>query len=145
MIPRIAVLTALALVTACSASAGPYATPYVAPAAATPAPPAEAAATVPTRAGATCDIRTTRTARSVRIDAVAHAQRAFTGRYELLVRSSGGANASDIVQQGPVDFAPGAVVTLASSEIGAAHRGHTDIILTLRDANGVVCHLERRL
>ena len=145
MIPRIAVLTVLAVVTACSASAGPYATPYVARVTESPAPSAEVAATVPARAGATCDIRTTRTTRGVRIDAVAHTQRAFTGTYELLVRRSGGANASDIVQQGPVDLAPGGDVTLASSEIGAAHRGRTDITLTLRDANGVVCHLERRL
>ena len=144
MIPRIAVLTVLALVTACNASAGPYTTPY-ATNPPSPSAPAAIAAALPAHADASCDIRTTRTAHGVRIDAVAHTQRSLTGRYELLVRSSGGANASDIVQQGPVDLAPGAVVTLASSEIGAAHRGHTDITLTLRDANGVVCHLERRL
>ena len=143
MIPRIAVLTVLALVTACSASAGPYATPNAAPAAASPS--AETAATVPARADATCDIRTTRTAHGVRIDAVAHATRPFAGTYELLVRANGGGNASDIVQQGPVERMSSGEVMLASSEIGAAHRGHADATLTLRDADGAVCRVERRL
>jgi hypothetical protein len=76
------------------------------------------------------------------IQAVAHANRAINGDYELVITKSGGAGSSDVTQSGPFTAAAGESVTLGSTELGAD--GRYRAVLVLRDASGEVCSLERR-
>ena len=89
-----------------------------------------------------CDLRARPTANGVVIEAVARADHAFDGQYELVIAKSGGGGAADVNQSGPVSVAAGEAVTLGSTELGAD--GHFRAQLTLSDASGVVCRQERR-
>ncbi|MFZ2029198.1 MAG: curli-like amyloid fiber formation chaperone CsgH [Vitreimonas sp.] len=158
-------LIALMLMAACSAAASPSVAvaPSVAPAiteAVAPSAPASVAAPSlaqahVTRASApvaaqrtnavnavvSCDVRARPTANGVLIQAVARADRAFDGEYELVITKSGGDGSADVMQSGPVSVAAGDSVTLGSTELSA---GRYRAVLTLSDGSGEVCRLERR-
>jgi len=89
-----------------------------------------------------CDVRVRRTANGMLIQAVAHADRAIDGDYELVITKSGGGGSSDVTQSGPFSAAPGETVTLGSTELGAD--GRYRALLVLRDGSGELCRQERR-
>ena len=89
-----------------------------------------------------CDVRVRRTANGMLIQAVAHADRAIDGDYELVITKSGGGGSSDVTQSGPFSAAAGESVTLGSTELGAD--GRYRAVLTLRDASGEICRQEWR-
>ena len=76
------------------------------------------------------------------IQAVAHADRAIDGDYELVITKSGGGGSSDVTQRGPFTAAAGESVTLGSTELGAD--GRYRAVLVLRDASGELCRQERQ-
>lgn len=88
----------------------------------------------------TCDIRETSTPQGVRLEAVAQAGEAVHGAYEFVITARGAGGTSDVTQDGPLDLAPGEAVTVGSAELP---QGHYRATLTLRDAAGELCHLER--
>ncbi|MBA3069296.1 MAG: hypothetical protein FP825_12570 [Hyphomonas sp.] len=89
---------------------------------------------------AACDIRETPTPQGVRIEAVAQAGEAVHGDYEFVISARGAGGASDVTQAGPLDLAAGEAATVGSAELP---QGHYRATLTLRDAAGELCHLER--
>ena len=136
-------LAALVLVTACAAQ--PPAEVH------TVSPPVLALALVdetqqaaPRAAAApavSCDIRATRTANGQRLEAVAYADKDLLGGYDFVVTAQGSGGSSDISQGGEFDLAAGERATVGSVEIP---RGRYRAILTLSDARGDICTLERR-
>lgn len=88
-----------------------------------------------------CDVRMRPTANGMLIQAIARADRAFDGEYELVVTKNGGGGSADVTQGGPVSVAAGDAVTLSSTELSA---GRYRAVLTLSDAAGEVCRLERQ-
>lgn len=164
-------LSALALLAACSASAGtpaPQAVLAEAPPAisesvsvadlagapklaAAPAPdvaPQRAQRAPAERAElrrVSCDIRTRRTSNGLLIEAVARADETLSGDYELVIRASGGGNASDLTQAGPFTAGHGRFVTLGQSEITFERGARLDATLTLRAENGETCRRDVRL
>lgn len=162
-------LSAIALMAACTASAG---TPAQQSALAeAPSPPAiSESATVADLAGApkleaapqqraepaqrvemqreqqvSCDIRTRRTGNGLLIEAIARADEPLAGEYELVIRASGGGNASDLTQAGPFAAGHGRFVTLGQSEIAFGHGARLDATLTLRADSGETCRRDLRL
>lgn len=89
---------------------------------------------------AACDIRETPTPHGVRLEAVVQAGEAVHGAYEFVISAGGAGGTSDVTQGGPLDLAPGDVVTVGSAELP---QGRYRATLTLRDAAGELCHLER--
>lgn len=166
-------LSAIALMAACTASAGTPAQqslraeapapivmsegttalagalkPQTAPAPEVAAAPAQRAALVPAeRAGVqvACDIRTQRTSNGLLIEAVARADEPLSGDYELVIRASGGGNASDLTQAGPFAAGHGRFVTLGQSEIAFGRGARLDATLTLHGENGESCRRDLRL
>lgn len=140
---RLMTVVALALVTACAAQARteahkdaptPAASVVVADAMHA-APEASAPSSV------SCDIRATRTAHGVRLEAVAHADRGAGGEYNFVITAQGSGGSSDVTQSGPFDLVAGKSATVGSAEIS---RGRYRAVLTLSDADGELCRLERR-
>jgi hypothetical protein len=155
---------------ACSAAALPNAAPVAAPAPASPSAPAPVVQAAPVaaapaliappkheaaapmresaapraslRESVSCEVRVRPSSNGMLIQAVAHANRAINGDYELVITKSGGGGSSDVTQSGPFTAAAGESVTLGSTELGAD--GRYRAVLTLRDAAGEVCRLERR-
>ena len=157
------------LMAACSAAALPNAAPVAPSAPASPSAPAPLAQTAPVAAApaliapkreaaapmretaaprtpllesVSCEVRVRSSSNGILIQAVAHADRAINGDYELVITKSGGGGSSDVTQSGPFTAAAGESVTLGSTELGAD--GRYRAVLTLRDASGEVCRLERR-
>jgi hypothetical protein len=104
--------------------------------------PTSAPRTATLRDAVSCDVRARTTRNGFLIQAVAHADRAFNGEYELVITKSGGSGSSDVTQSGPFSAAAGETVTLGSTELGAD--GRYRALLVLRDGAGEVCRLERR-
>ncbi len=136
------IFAALALGAACSAPAQPQV--YTVP----PTHLVKGAASVPVQAvpeiyrePATCRIHETKTAKGVRLEAVAHAGRSVYGEYDFTINAYSSGGSSDITQGGPVDLAAGERATVGSAEIP---RGRYRAVLTLSDAGGDLCRLERR-
>lgn len=140
---RLMTAAALALLTACAAQ--PRAEAH------TDAPPSDgrvlvaehgrSSSTSYVSPAVTCDIRATRTAQGLRVEAIAHASREVRGEYEFALTAQGRGGSSDITQGGPFDVAAGRSATIGSAEIS---RGRFRAVLTLRDADGELCHLERQ-
>lgn len=92
-----------------------------------------------------CDIRTRRTGNGLLIEAIARADEPLSGDYELVIRTSGGGNASDLTQAGPFAAGHGRFVTLGQSEIAFDRGARLDATLTLRGENGETCRRDMRL
>ena len=140
---RLMTVAALALVTACAAQALTDARTDLPPPAA-PVVVAEGARAAPEafiRSPVACDIRATRTANGVRLEAIARADRAMRGAYNFVITARGSGGSSDVTQGGPIDLTAGRSVTVGVAEISSS-RFHA--VLTLSDANGELCRLERR-
>ena len=140
---RLMTLSALALVTACAAQARTEA-PTESPPSATPLVVAEAARIAPKASVASavaCDILATRTAHGLRLEAIAHADRSVHGAYDFVITAQGSGGSSDVTQGGPFDLAAGRSATVGVAEIS---RGRYRAVLTLSDADGELCRLERR-
>lgn len=140
-------LMALSAAVACSAAAQPENQAYVAQ---LDAPPAESAlADAPAEAAAFvsesmhCEIRATRTASGVRLEAIAHGIASATGEYSLVVTKNGAAGSSDISQGGEFDAASGET-SLGVAEIGLERGASFDAHLSVRDAFGEECETELR-
>lgn len=88
-----------------------------------------------------CKIRETRTPQGVRLEAEIRADRSVYGDYDFVVTSYNKGGSSDISQGGAVDLASGERATVGSAEIP---RGRYRAILTLSDARGPLCDIERR-
>ncbi|MFN7178321.1 curli-like amyloid fiber formation chaperone CsgH [Hyphomonas sp.] len=127
---KLVTLSALALVSACTAQTQPVV--YTA------APPVAAPAYSPRAA---CDIRTTRTPQGLRLEAVAQAGRAVYGSYDFMISAQSSSGSSDVNQGGPLELAAGRSATLGAAEIP---RGRYRAVLTLRDAGGEVCRVVRK-
>ena len=98
----------------------------------------EPAARMPAPQLATCEIRTRRTEIGVEIQGRASADSDIDGEYELTITKSG-ANDSETNQSGPVSIEAGHSVTFGESEISLERGSHLRAVLTLRDADGVIC------
>lgn len=83
-----------------------------------------------------CDVRATRTANGVLIEAVAHADEAIDGEYSLVIRKTGGGGSADIEQSGPFAARAGSSVTLGGAELS---RGYYSAELVLFDDAGELC------
>ena len=94
------------------------------------------------RDAVSCEVRVRPTSNGIVIQAVAHADRAIEGDYELVITRSGGGGSSDVTQGGPFSAAAGESVTLGSTELGAG--GRYRAVLVLRDVSGELCRRERR-
>lgn len=146
---RLMIVAVLALVTACAAQArtetGHDASPPPAPVvvAAVRATPPEAGPREPDApSGVRCDIRATRTAHGVRLEAIAHADRAGHGVYDFVITAHGSGGSSDVTQGGRFDMAAGASAAIGTAEISSARYR---AVLTLSDPSGAaLCRLERR-
>lgn len=145
MISRTALFATLALVSACSANALPG-TDAIAPA------PVEIAHAAPSRdvpvmhaAAMRCAVTTAPVPRGLRVDAVAYAGAAFDGDFDVRIRTAGPHGESDVVQNGPVRLARGETATLGTTEVSAGRRAQTRVTFTLRDADGEVCRVDRKL
>lgn len=137
------IFTALALVTACAApphnEVHTVSAAYVATG---PGPvPARGAPEAYWEPAASCRIRETKTAQGVRLEAIAQADQSVYGEYEFIITAYSSGGSSDITQGGEVDLAAGERATVGSADIP---RGRYRAILTLTDAGGVLCDLERR-
>jgi hypothetical protein len=128
---------ALALLAACAAQ-----TRTEAPLEGLPilAPPALAEPLQTAPVAVTCEIRETKTADGIRLEAIVRADRDVPGTYDLVVTAQGAGGASDITQGGPVDLQAGQSAIVGSAEIP---RGRYRAILTLTDAHGELCRRER--
>jgi hypothetical protein len=89
---------------------------------------------------AACDIREIQTPQGVQLEAVVEAGEAVRGTYEFVISARGAGGVSDVTQGGPLDLAPGEIATVGSA--GLPH-GRYRATLTLSDAAGELCHLER--
>jgi hypothetical protein len=87
---------------------------------------------------ATCDVRAHRAADGVLIQGRAFADSDVDGEYELVITKTG-ASESEISQAGPVSIAAGRSITFGESEISLERGSRLHAVLTLRDADGVVC------
>lgn len=133
---------ALALVTACAAQT-PASLHTLSAAERGPVLFAEAQPEEPVWTGTsalTCDIRATHTPRGLRLEAVAHAERAVHGNYDFTITAQGAGGSSDVAQGGLVDLAPGQRAALGVAEIPD---GPFRAVLTLTDAGGELCRLEQ--
>lgn len=134
---------ALALVTACAAQT-PASLHTVSSAESGPVLFAEAQpgerGWADTSAALSCDIRATRTSRGLRLEAVAHAERAVHGTYDFTITAQGAGGSSDVAQGGLVDLVPGQRAALGVAEIPD---GPFRAVLTLTDAGGELCRLEQ--
>ncbi|MGE0596447.1 MAG: curli-like amyloid fiber formation chaperone CsgH [Hyphomonadaceae bacterium] len=138
-------LMALSAAVACSAAARP-ASDTAAPAAQfATAPAQEARAAQFAEENMRCEVLATRTAGGVRIEAIAHADRASSGEYSLIVRKSGAGGASDVQQGGEFDVADAASALLGVAEFGVERGARVHARLEVRDADGAVCRDEVRL
>lgn len=145
---RLMTVLALAFTAACAAQAhtdehkeeAPPAAPAVV-AGAAHASTVASSATVPSAAAATCDIRATRTARGVRMEAIAHAVEAMRGEYQFVITAQGPGGSSDVTQGGPFALEAGRSATIGSAEISSLRYR---AVLALRDAGGDLCRIERR-
>lgn len=90
---------------------------------------------------AACKIRETKTLNGVRLEALIHADRSVYGDYDFVITAYNKGGSSDISQGGPVDLVAGERATVGSAEIP---RGRYRAVLTLSDARGPLCNLERR-
>lgn len=95
----------------------------------------------PAYAGVGCDIYATRTANGTRLEAVAQTDRHLWGDYDFVITAAGSGGSSDIAQSGPVDLAAGQWDTVGLAEIS---NRHYRAVLTLSDADGVICRREIR-
>lgn len=94
-----------------------------------------------TNGPAACKIRETRTPQGVRLDAEIRADMSVYGDYDFVITSYNKGGSSDISQGGSVDLAAGERAKVGSAEIP---RGRYRAILTLSDARGPLCDIERR-
>src|SRR5205085_9623094 len=94
------------------------------------------------RDAVSCEVRVRPTSNGMLIQAVAHADHAIAGDYELVTTKSGGGGSSDVTQSGPFSASAGQSVTLGTTELGAG--GRYRAVLVLRDDAGEVCRQERR-
>lgn len=154
-----AAISVLALLAACSASAGvptqaseQLSAPVVSETAAVaelegaPAPAAPERvqrAESDARLPMSCDIRTRRTGNGLLVEGVARPD--APGEYELVIRTSGGGNASDLTQAGPFEAAHGRSITLGESEISFGRGAQLEATLTLRSEDGQTCRSDLRL
>jgi len=129
---RMMTLSLLALSAACAAQARTEAAPA-------PAPAARIEAQAP--ASAACDIRETRTSQGLRLEAVVHARTALRAEYGFSVEAKGSGGTSNVTQGGPFEAAAGVSTTVGAVDIS---RGRYRATLTVRDADGEICRLERR-
>lgn len=129
---RMMTLSLLALSAACAAQARTEAAPA-------PAPAARIEAQAP--AAAACDIRETRTSQGLRLEAVVHARTALRADYGFSVEAKGSGGTSNVTQGGPFEAAAGVSTTVGAVDIS---RGRYRATLTVRDADGEICRLERR-
>lgn len=140
-------LMALTAAVACSAAAQPENQAYVSQLDAAPVESAraEAAPEVATLMSENmhCEIRATRTAGGVRLEAIAHGIASATGEYSLVVTKSGSGGSSDISQGGEFDAASGET-SLGVAEIGLERGASFDAHLSVRDAFGEECETELR-
>ena len=90
---------------------------------------------------AACKIRETKTPHGVRLEALIHADRSVYGDYDFTITAYNKGGSSDISQAGLVDLVAGERATVGSAEIP---RGRYRAVLTLSDARGPLCDLERR-
>ena len=157
-----ALMTLAALLAACSAAAqnvdrlepataepallgAPVPAPVPAPVEVADAPEPVRAAPAPrvvaahNDAAVTCDVRTRRTDNGLVIQARAFADRDIDGEYDLAITKSGGGNSSEINQSGPVSISAGSSVTLGENEISVERGARLRAVLTLRDADGMIC------
>lgn len=116
----------LALVTACAAQPSPQPHPELAYA--------------DTASIAACDIRATRIDGGWQLEAIVDANRAAQGDFNFVISANGAGGASDLNQGGAVDLRPG-----ERAKVGFAQISQRDFHaeLTLRDAYGELCHVER--
>ncbi len=135
------IFAALALTSACAART-PNEVQAVSPTSIAPALGIEAARTSPAKPepSAACDIRETKTAKGVRLEAVARSDQALRGTYDFVVTAQTSGGLSDISQGGEIDLAARQQATVGSAEIP---RGRYRAVLTLRDATGELCSSER--
>lgn len=136
-------VAALGLVTACAAQAPTGAqTETLLPAATLLA--AETLRAAPGAAetfGATCDIRETRTPDGLRLEAIFQADQAVRGEYDFVITALSRGGSSDVTQGGAVNLAAGESAAVGAAEIPA---GNYRAALTLSDAGGEICRVERR-
>ncbi|MDX2276959.1 MAG: curli-like amyloid fiber formation chaperone CsgH [Hyphomonadaceae bacterium] len=100
------------------------------------------AQTASVSAAVTCDIRATRTANGVRLEAIAHADRPVRGAYAFDITARGAGGSSDVTQGGSFAVeAGGNGAIVGSVEIPS---GSYRVVLTLSDAAGELCRFERR-
>jgi len=140
---RLTIGAVLVLVAACAAPARTEA-PAEPPSLTTSifVPDGSRASTAPrVRSAVACDIRATRTARGLRLEAIAHAERAVRGLYDFVITAQGSGGSSDVTQGGPFDLTAGRSATVGAAEIS---RGRYRAVLTLGDADGEFCRSERR-
>lgn len=126
------IAAAIAVVTACAA-------PVPAPAYAL-VPPDEPRPEAAPAASADCTIRETKTANGVRLEAIVRAHTAVYGRYDFSVTSQGPGGGTDVTQGGEVDLTDGKSATVGSAEFSG---GRYRALLTLRDAGGELCSVEK--
>lgn len=88
-----------------------------------------------------CKIRETKTPQGVRLEALIHADRSVYGDYDFVITAYNRGGSSDISQSGPVGLLDGERATVGSAEIP---RGRYRAVLTLSDARGRLCDIERR-
>ncbi|MEQ9505099.1 MAG: curli-like amyloid fiber formation chaperone CsgH [Hyphomonas sp.] len=88
-----------------------------------------------------CEIRETRTANGLRLEAVAHADYGLRADYTFKISAHSTDGSSDVTQGGPVDLVAGESAVIGGAEIS---RGRYRALLTLTDAAGELCRLERR-
>jgi len=136
-------VAALGLVTACAAQAPTGAqTETLLPAARVPAAePLQASPGAPETLGATCDIRETRTAGGLRLEAIVQADQAVRGEYDFVITALSRGGSSDVTQGGAVNLAAGQGAVVGAAEIPA---GSYRAALTLGDAGGELCRVEHR-
>ena len=141
MMKRLAVLT-LGLVSACAVPARNTAYTDFQPTGPAPevADTLRAGPEAPPSESVACNIRETRTPNGMRIEAVVHADRAIAGAYDFTITAYSSGGSSDITQGGPLDLAAGDHAMVGTAEIPA---GRYRATLTLSDAAGDLCHLER--
>lgn len=136
-------VAALGLVTACAAQAL-TGTPAGTLLPAAPLPAGEtlpAAPRAPESFGATCDIRETRTARGLLLEAGLQADQPVRGRYDFVITALSRGGSSDIIQGGAVNLLAGENAAVGAAEIPA---GSYRAVLTLSNAGGPLCRIERR-
>ncbi len=134
---RLITAGALALVSACAAPMQAQEYGGAAP----EAPALVPLDVAPGRSAIACDIRAARTAKGLRLEAVAEAGRSVHGTYDFVITAKAPGGSSAITQGGEVRLVPGQGATLGSAEIP---RGGYRAVLTLSDAGGELCHLDRR-